>query len=896
MQKQERSTLKVSAILAHSIYYVMTLIALLPTVTIIEAAPAIKINAKARFENNIPQISGTVEVTNWRPDNGLCLYLPYNDASYGKNWQINQHLKMIKQKSLPSARSYGHIDVQAIGAKQLRADIVQLQLTGEAHQGSRFQFISKLPPIDPDQKDILFNDFIPIPLKSCDLQKPLTQLRFQEIDFSGAVRHSDPWILIAPFANGGIQSATVSAGLLRDFYKTSKSINGINIDLYYRDQDFSNLEKTVTSAITSHLQWLGPPPFKQINIIESSQLQSFSMPGIIAINKPKQSFFASLQKEWLNWSHWALTTLLAYQWFIPQVYVTKPADFWFFQGLIDFFTDQALTLNPLRNDLFNVFDLGFSMLSMNYRDIQNLTAALLEKNAPFARLTNNEFDTFEPFVKQHPLLFIRQSMALRHILSITGVSGFKRVLGRLREEIRDRPFEPKIFMRVINDVPSPFSPLKRKQISSTLKQWWTSTGWPDYSIDNVKATYLTGGRYLVEAEVEAEGEFQFPVTVSVTDASNRIKKSIAKKKKLGKYQATFITNYKPKLVEVDPGKAIYDRNRFNNSNDDPSIEFFPGSANSIKDDSYTMVWLPYLMRRPGEEAAVGLQSMLFKYINGELIMRLESQFDGKIGYLIQKRDKFPKFALGIDTALAQSFEGYRETVIALKRSPLAIALPFVSSAIKVRERRIVGQSKTSHGTFALELIMQPGFQPRDFTYQVAAELEQAPKETSPSFQYQRTTFSAQMRIHFLRAYTLSLRGFAGNVKADTAIPSNILFKPQNLSEGRIRLEMSQTPLVRSLISFSSDLFMPFALPLPADAFVLSNQLKWRFFYDIGKSTKPETLLSGSGLGILMPFGGDFIGAGSLALTQFSLLAVLYSRIDDRISHKPAILFDISGEL
>ncbi len=77
--------------------------------------------------------------------------------------------------------------------------------------------------------------------------------------------------------------------------------------------------------------------------------------------------------------------------------------------------------------------------------------------------------------------------------------------------------------------------------------------------------------------------------------------------------------------------------------------------------------------------------------------------------------------------------------------------------------------------------------------------------------------------------------------------------------------------------------------------VLSNQLKATLFYDYGESFSGHTKLSAAGAGLILPFGGDFIGAGTLSLAKVSFEIVLYSRINNEISAAPSVLFNIMGE-
>jgi len=73
-------------------------------------------------------------------------------------------------------------------------------------------------------------------------------------------------------------------------------------------------------------------------------------------------------------------------------------------------------------------------------------------------------------------------------------------------------------------------------------------------------------------------------------------------------------------------------------------------------------------------------------------------------------------------------------------------------------------------------------------------------------------------------------------------------------------------------------------------------MRWRLFYDFGKSIDHNNTYRDAGLGFLLPFGGDLSGAGSLALTRLSCLVIAYSEAAGAVSRKPSILIDLSGDL
>ena len=804
---------------------------------------------------------------------------------------------MLRNKNSVATEDQRRIDIKPIGGLQFNSKNTIVKFTGDLPK--TISWTSTITKEDASDEHIFFDGFHPIPLRNClsfDLEKLDTKSTFPTLTYKLTIKTPSGWEALDPTDQQEMETPKVAFAMTNQTPRKSLRVNGLPIEILARNQGLTQLDSTIKTVIGSHMTWMGPFPFKKLYIVESSYLESFSMPGFVILNRPKQAIFDSLQSEWLNWSHWAMTTLIAYQWVIPQISTTQEKDHWFFQGFIDFITETALAMGRTRHNLFNAYDLDLSVLSMNYREMQNLTAALLEKYAPFAKLTDQNFETLTPYEDQHPLLFIRHALALRHLHRVAGTGPLQRFFRKFVKNTSKKPFKPAEFINILNSLPSPFSGVKRRRVQSHLNAWWTRSGWPDYSFESFTAKKLSDWRYLTTINLEQEGDFHFPVEIEVRSKLNQTKRGVAKPNKDGKFSTTILTPFEPYSVDIDPERHIYDRNRFNNSNHDVKVDFFPGSATTLKDDAYTIFWIPYFLRRPGEKLALGVQSILFKYLSGEMTARVESQLDGKVGFFIQKKDKVPQYALALEGMLAQDFEGFRESKFVTRRSPLIKGGADLSLSLKLRERRIVGSPKTSHATYAISTTLKPGFQNKGCDYQYKAEYEVAPKTWAKDFQYERITNNLLGSCGFSTGIVITSRAFKGDLHSDDELPSNILFKPENLGEARIRMDIGGSERPRNIISLSNDVYFPFTIPLPSGSVVLGRQLKWRLFYDIGQSKAPSLKYDAHGVGLLLPLGGDFIGAGSLALTRFSLLAVLHSRAGDRVNKRTSFLFDVTGDL
>ena len=86
------------------------------------------------------------------------------------------------------------------------------------------------------------------------------------------------------------------------------------------------------------------------------------------------------------------------------------------------------------------------------------------------------------------------------------------------------------------------------------------------------------------------------------------------------------------------------------------------------------------------------------------------------------------------------------------------------------------------------------------------------------------------------------------------------------------------------------------IPINPNTIVLPNSIEGRLFYDQGWTSTPSLALKSFGAGFNLPLGGDVVGVGPVSLTNITLLAVLWKKVDDTESQDPTILFDFTGEL
>ena len=142
---------------------------------------------------------------------------------------------------------------------------------------------------------------------------------------------------------------------------------------------------------------------------------------------------------------------------------------------------------------------------------------------------------------------------------------------------------------------------------------------------------------------------------------------------------------------------------------------------------------------------------------------------------------------------------------------------------------------------------------------------------------------------------ISLRGFTGSLFGqEDFLPENVFFRPQNVSEARIRIPNPRLKPVKDLSSASIDLLIPADLGIGGIA--LTKQIRWRLFYDYGRSFQNDVTYRDAGFGIYMPLGGSVVGKGGVSVLRFSLIYVPYAKVDGDKSGGNGVLFDFFGSL
>jgi hypothetical protein len=883
------------------------------------ALPEVRVEAQVvtELEDQAPRlIQGSLYIKNWQAEGGRCLYLPYQDGDYGEDRGTNRRFEVFAGTANKLAFEGGYLRMDAVApvASLPHPTLAMAELKTPPNFGPddeiviRFEArVPRLPSSNPD--DWFYDGFLPQLMPKClpDGLDPAYYRPSLAAKVTGRIRIPTGWEYQGPGqlqADGtvsiGVTARTYAFALGRKFQHRKFQVGTTAVDVAFLTPGFDDIAETVQATLPTLEAMFGPYPHPTLAIVETSELQRHGLPGIIAINKPAQQIFGHAQKNWLNWRHWITTVQLARQWYGGAVVAESPDDEWLVTGTTEFATVEALSRDPKHYDLFASRDDGKPpFLSFDYLQVSEISAATLRRFSPFAALTDEHFVSRHTWNDQHALLFTKHAFALRQLKSFAGDSAFFAFLKNFTTHSLNDMVRPKDFQAYFGRMPSPFSPQARRDLGTYLSRWWQEEGWPDFQLEDMKTEPVAQGKHLTQVTATQGGAVDFPPLIGLEDEAGgrHVARAQPAKDRPEVWQADFVTAHPPAEALVDPEHEAFDSNRFNNSSAWPDVDFFPGGARTLRDDAYTILWFPYAFRRPGEPFSVGVQSALFRYIQGGAFARFESApSEKKNAVEVRQAFQAPSLALTTDLTFSQNYDNDRLAELSVQRSPLFGGDPVFGMAVKTRHRERVGQPETQHETVALQLSMKPLGRSRSCSYNLGFEIEKAPEEWADDFAYERKFGVASGGCYLTPRTSLGVRVFAGSLYAEGEVPEQALFKPTNLREARLILDQRGLTRSKKLTAIGTDLLLPFYLPLPRDSLILTRQMRWRLFYDYGHSYDLDVDYRSAGFGPVLPFGGDLAGAGSLALTKLSLLVIAYSHVDGEEPAKASVVFDFTGEL
>jgi hypothetical protein len=883
------------------------------------AEPQISLNVDIDKQNLLPaKISGTMKITNIGvaapQDKGkdVCFYLPFQDPEYGMNRGDMQRFQLLTANHRKPHFSGGRMSIQKSNAGHVildsKAFLVRIRLPMGWDEASilEIQYNGEIPRLERSRaQEWVFDGFFPQLLSHCPAPEELIDIasEMNSAIYDVKISIGPEWDYLGPGSKRGGDAnfsgrMTYPAFMLvKGFKKKILRIGSKEIVLAYQSEQFLDLEFTLISAFKTIEDIFGSYPLPSITIVENSELLRQTMPGLISINRPPQLVFDKVQRNLLNWQHWIAVMQLSRQWLGSMIFADSPNDEWLLSGTSEFATLAALSEIPGRFDLFNESFLGGRLFTITYLQVNEILTSMLKKNSPYEVLTGDTLYTNETLAKQNNLVFLRHTAALRQLEAEVGKVRFRGFLRKLVSDFQFKSLSPKDFVRQIEVLPSPFSPGQRLAVANTLKKWWTLPGWPDFELNDVKKKPLPGDKWLISADIIQKGGLDHEPIVKARDIQGRVRtlKSSPTPNTRG-WKVEVILDAPLEEIAIDPEHRSFDSDRFNNSSEYPNFYFFPGTAKTLPDDAYTLVWVPYPFRRPGEPFSLGIQAGLFKYVQSTATAAVEFAPSNKqSSYLVNYANQWNNTSLSNGAKLQKTYNGDREIEFNFFENDLLKSSTGLGMGVVLKRKDRLGNEASIHGAYGFRLAFRPPGDERQCQFNISSSHDRAPRIWSKGFSYIRNSGLLAGECRVSHQMSLSLRGFTGHMSGEGALPESAFFKPNDLGEARLRIDQGLDP-VGQIDTLTSDFYFPLYFPIPFDFLILSRQLKWRLFYDLGRARDERINYSSAGAGFQMPIGGDLAGAGSLAFTRLSLLMILQSKVGSHTIKKPSVLFDFSGQL
>jgi len=864
------------------------------------ASPAYDLSANVSVDaaNNAASFKGQFLVKDWPADvdGRRCLFLPYNDTDY--EFDPIRDFDLVPRRFAKPQRRRGRqtvqVTTQGITQKALSPQVIEL-IGAPGDVALAFEGAMPRWP-DANRNEYVLADFHPQPLASCPAQ-PAESRTFTAIPaakITAKLSTPEGWYAASPAVDGRFEGRKLVVAILRGFDRETIDVGGLSVEVFSRSKDFRNLMATMGHALRVGKEIFGPLPFQRLVVLETSDVEKSSLPGVVVINRPHQAGMSELQGEILNWTDWQATSIVAEQWFGASATVATLDDLWLLRGFVDFATIEALASFEHRYSLFrHDGSPADDQINFDYRQNQDLLAAALTYLQPYNALTTPNLESLHPFAQQNSLSYVRHALALRQINWTLGRAEFRTLLRRFFAEARGKAVRPRDF--------GAFLKTHAPAAATYLKQWWATAEWPDFELLGVDEEPAPDGKGRdVTVTLSQHGGYALPVTVAVKDEADLRQETIAQPipTEPGRWQAKIRTSAPVARVEIDPKRQVFDWDRFDNRDAWPAVRWLPGNARTLSDDAYTVIWLPLASALPGDPLTLQLVGQAFRYMHSSTTAILSYQPKTKVvGYSLYYLTDFPQLGgYMVADALQDkglAFRGERAQAVGVYKTVSLIKDPYLEYGVRVRNREALGDPMTRHQTAAFKASATPLNQYDACRYNAKTELEHTVHARQEAQDYARNFLLADLTCKMGPWLEGTVRGFGGELTRDRHDfqGGNYRFHPQDASEARMRFDDPQLERADRIGTVGADLLVPMPLPI-ADAFyVLKRETRFRVFYDYGRSEHPNATYRDAGVGLWAPLGFDLVGKSSVALLNFSLLVVLYREAGDYRSRKPGVLFD-----
>ena len=862
-----------------------------------EGHPQVQLQATIQVENQSTIITGSITMQDVN-ETPTCFYLPYQNLYFPWRLHTFRHFENVNQERRFQDADRNHTTIKTDSKLHyLRSDVVRIWPDKKTSSLS-IAFRSRIGRTDSGQSEQTLDGFYPIPLANCPTEQQPRTHHYSRIHHQIDVSPPPNWEVISPASQdkGSFVGPKVSMLLSKTKPQIWFKAGSVTVYVTKQSTKSSSFKKTIQELIPFLERRLSTSPFQRLVIAQTTNESSQSLPGLVVLRPPRQFGLKSIQAHYLNWQHWAIVSLIASQWYGVNISESDPIDRWLVDGINDYITGEFLAQYPRRNNLFNSYNVDFSLLSFNFRQIQDITAALLATRYESGPIVKNGASAV-PYFQQNPLLFIRQSIAMRHLKFLMGTTRFSNFLQAVTRHFSRVQITPRSFAAFLQSQTSEDSMLRSRSLHEWFR-WWETSQWPDYEIVNWTTQKKAKDLWSSNISLRGNSMFSHDIDVSVHSNQDQLATFLVETNADTPVESNVITEQEPTVVEINPNRDVFEINRFNNSSEGPSIKFFPGSATTLYDSHFTAIWLPYAFKRPGEPFSLGVQSAILQHIQSSMFLDIAmAPQNQNLAYLVNQQNYLKGDGISFGFSLSKNYQGLQISEVKIERRlDSRLFLP-VRMGLALRNKRVMGQPNTNHQSIAFPILTKYGRQTTRCSSQLNGEFEYAPDDITGGFEYRRALGAAAGNCFLFSSIQLGARLFRGLIQGRGNIPEQALFRPNDLKEGKLHIDSSELPYVSNITTSNLNLYLPLSWALPTNStFIVKQGLRLRTFYDFGYSRDADLTMSSHGTGLVLPLGGDVIGAGTLTITKLAALVILRSDVNGKTSRKPTFLFDLSGEL
>ena len=663
-----------------------------------------------------------------------------------------------------------------------------------------------------------------------------------------------------------------------------------SVTLVYRSSEFNQLTAASLAAVKYMRSVAGRHPSPGLVIAETAKSFSYHHEGLVPLQFPTQAMLRRVISEASFWHQWQLSEAIAQQWFGASLRFTGKYRELAANGLGMFFADHLFSESGKQFQNLNREDRLLSYIRWTYQ--QHLFG--------MAGMARNSFanDINENGQLAAALIPVRLAVGMMHASRRFGEKDFLRVLESTFQETSffDADFEEwlKIFIERLEAVDR----LNGEAAGKIIQHWTTKTGWWDPAIESCHAS--DNGDLTVE--ISQKGELKFPVRVVLDLPDARIISEFVGEKAL--FSGRKFTKDDCRYAVVDGTRDSFDENRFNNKLGFPGLGLFPVTVRTIKDDAYSIAWIPMATRRSGQPWLYGAVFGLLRYTESgafawygyspavkshQIIGRFQTLSDSK-GYslrLLYKRELTAAHLAAIEPV--RSFSG-----------------GFGEGEARVR-LQANSCARTAETGCATQFPVGASFEWKNpagkwshFSTEISGDVLAGLAVNKDQQRFTRSFARMDVNWEATKVFDLYSRLFVGDSQSSEVLPDGAYFDPQEVEEAGMRVdEFDRRSLLSEKIMAATFEWRPYIPYLKADvdAFaIVTSKARLAVFADWAtaqSAINQETIrLFDYGIGVRIPIGGDVGGAGTAVFGGIAADVVLQSRVNDRVTKKPSLLFSM----